>query len=146
MTDDDVSKGSHQTNAVTGKPYESVAQPSHIEAVITTLETGRNKSKEIWKFGRYFDNPHFWTDPGCSDTVVTNRDECCVTTIKIEPVPDQFELYNHTKDPLEKSNLADPAFATIESAIIQQILTTTLKDQCKQKRLSPKSGNVPGMP
>ena len=36
MTDDDISKGLHQTNPVTGKPYESVVQPSHIEAVITT--------------------------------------------------------------------------------------------------------------
>ncbi len=65
---------------------------------------------------------------------------------KTEPVPEQFELYNLTKDPLEKTNLADPAFATIESAIIQRVLTKILEEQCRQKRLTPTSGEVPGMP
>ena len=48
-----------------------------------------------------------------------------------------------TKDPLEKTNLADPTFATIESAIIQRVLTKVLEEQCRQKRLTPTSGKVP---
>ena len=135
MTDDDVFKGLHQTNAITGKPYKSVVEPNDIEAVITRLETGKDKSEEIWKFARYFDNPKFWTNPGTSDTVVTEQDGCYVPMTKTEPVPEQFELYNLTKDPLEKTNLADPAFATIESAIIQSVLTKMLEEQCRQKRL-----------
>ncbi|OAH61206.1 hypothetical protein AWH49_13515 [Domibacillus aminovorans] len=51
-----------------------------------------------------------------------------------------------TVDPLEEKNLADPAFATEQSANIQQVLTRMLEEQCKQKRISPTSGNVPGMP
>ncbi len=146
MTDDDVFKGLNQTNAITGRPYESVVEPNDIEAVITRLGTGKDKSKEIWKFARYFDNPKFWTNPGSSDTVVTEQDGCYVPMVKTEPVPEQFELYNLTQDPLEKTNLADPAFATIESAIIQRILTEILEEQCRQKRLTPTSGEVSGMP
>ena len=146
MTDDDISKGLHQTNAVTGKPYESVVQPSHIEAVITTLETGTANEREIWKFARYYDNPQFWSDPGVSDTVITRQGDSCMTETKTEPVPEQYELYNLTKDPLERINLADPSHATTESTVIQKRLRKLLFEQCKQKRLTPTSGDVPGMP
>ncbi|WP_391118670.1 sulfatase-like hydrolase/transferase [Psychrobacillus sp. L3] len=139
MTDDDVSKGLNQTNPVTGVPYESVVQPNHIEAVITTLETGKMKEKETWKLARYFDNPMFWSSPGNVDITITEINNFCVTTIKEEPIPEQFELYNVTRDPLEQVNLADHSLATNESAIIQQILTKTLEQQGKQKRLSPTS-------
>jgi len=146
MTDDDVFKGLQQTNAITGKPYSSVIEPNDIEAVITTLETGIDKGDEKWKFARYFDNPKFWTNPGTSDTVVIEQNGCFVPITKTEPVAEQYELYNLTKDPLEKTNLADPAFATIESGIIQCVLTKLLEEQCRQKRLTPTSGEVPGMP
>jgi len=146
MTDDDISKGLHQTNPATGKPYESVIQPSHIEAVITTLDTDKTKEKEIWKYARYFDNPQFWSDPSNRDTVMTEQDGCYVTTTKTEPIPEQFELYNLTKDPYEKRNLAHPSYATEASRLVQQQLQKLLEAQCKQKRLTPTSGDVPGMP
>ena len=155
MTDDDITKGLNQTTA-SGEPYQSVIQPNHIEAVFTKLKTGRNKEEEIWKFARYFDNPQFWSDPGCSDSVqtkgkpvdVNNDTQCstCVNTTKTEPVPSQYELYNLTTDPLEEINYADPSNATPESKIIQELLTDTLEQQCNQKRLEPSSGEVPGMP
>ncbi|AST91036.1 arylsulfatase [Sutcliffiella cohnii] len=118
MTDDDFTKGLNQTT-VTGQPYESVVQPNHIEAVITKLETGENNQKEIWKYARYFDNPQF------SDG-------------KDSSVPDEYELYNLTKDPLEERNLANKAFATEESRTIQQVLEKLLEEQSKEKRLYPR--------
>ena len=133
MTDDNVFKGLQQTNAITGKPYKTVVEPSDIEAVITKLETGKDKSEEIWKFARYFDNPKFWTVPGSSDTVIIEQDGCCVPVTKTEPVPEQYELYNLTKDPLEKTNLADPAFATIESAITQRVLARYLRNNAVKR-------------
>ncbi|QBP40193.1 sulfatase-like hydrolase/transferase [Paenisporosarcina antarctica] len=129
MTDDDVTKGLNQTT-VTGKPYKSVVQPNHIEAVITKLKTGAGNVKEIWKFARYFDNPQFSSN---SDANEFDETEECPNA----PVSDEFELYNLTKDPLEEKNLADPIFATEETALIQQLLTVILKDQSKQKRLYP---------
>ena len=144
MTDDDVTRGLNQTT-LTGQPYKSVVQPNHIEAVIAMLQTGKTK-KEIWKFARYYDNPQFWSNPGCSDTVIIEQEDGFDTITKQYPVPEQYELYNLTTDPLEEINLAHPAFATDESTIIQHILTRILEKQCKQKRLAPTSGNVPGMP
>lgn len=118
MTDDDFTKGLNQTT-VTGEPYDSVVQPNHIEAVITKLETGENNQKEIWKYACYFDNPQF------SDG-------------KDSSVPDEYELYNLTKDPLEERNLANEAFATEESRTIQQSLEKLLEEQSKEKRLYPR--------
>lgn len=155
MTDDDVTRGLNQVTA-TGKPYNSVVQPNHIETVIANLQTGRFKEYERWKFSRYFDNPQFWSDPGVEDQVteiesqITINDNLDISlskiTTKTQPLPDQYELYNLTNDPLELDNLADPSHANAETKIIQQLLTNLLEEQCKQKRLAPTNGEVPGMP
>jgi hypothetical protein len=87
-----------------GIPYESVAQPNHIETVIAAILTDGKKT--IWKYSRYFDNPQFWSDPGVKDEVLHQipfrlengllmenvEKSTCFTTIKTEPVPDEFEL------------------------------------------------------
>ncbi|MDQ0483870.1 sulfatase-like hydrolase/transferase [Guptibacillus hwajinpoensis] len=155
MTDDDVTRGLNQVT-VTGQPYESVVQPNHIEAVITTLPTGKDKKHELWKFSRYYDNPQFWSNPGVEDVVLHEKTPVppnsdvqyshCVTTTKTTPLPDEFELYNLSTDPLEERNLADPAYQTPETMKIQERLSVLLQEQCSKKRLSPSSGNVPGMP
>lgn len=155
MTDDDVTRGLNQVSLI-GKQYDSVIQPNHIETVIIKLYTGENNTKEIWKFSHYFDNPQFWSKPGVEDNIthqestVLNSDnteaDVCITTTKTTHVPDQFELYNLTRDPLEEINLSNPLHETPESKEIQQLLTRILKEQCSQKKLSPTSGSVPGMP
>ncbi|MGM7680937.1 sulfatase-like hydrolase/transferase [Cytobacillus sp. Hm23] len=155
MSDDDVTKGLNQVT-LSGEPYESVVQPNHIEAIITMLPTGMDKKRERWKLSRYYDNPQFWSDPGCEDNTTvqssaintTSNEQCylCLTKTKYNPVPDQFELYNLTNDPLEEKNLANPAFETPESIIVQNLLISALEEQCSQKRISPSSGVVPGMP
>lgn len=140
MTDDNVFKGLHQTNPITGKHYKSVVQPSSIEAIIVSLKTGNDGEPEIWKFARYYDNPQFWTDPGVSDTTVAEEDGCVVEIVKTDPVPEQFELYNLTHDPLETENLADPGCCSPETEAIQRTLTNMLEGQRYQKRLKPKKG------
>ena len=155
MTDDEVTKGLNQFT-VTGKPYESVIQPNHLETVILKLPTGKEKTDEIWKLTRYFDNPQFWSNPGKEDEVSDQKDSTpvtdmkevaiCITTTKQSPVDDQYELYNVTRDPTEECNLAFHLNETPESKVIQKILVSILQEQCKQKRLSPTSGTVPGMP
>ncbi|WP_249869186.1 sulfatase-like hydrolase/transferase [Oceanobacillus saliphilus] len=149
MTDDEFSKGLNQYT-LTGQPYEAVIQPNHLETVIVKLPTGDKNSKEIWKFTRYFDNPQFWSNPGVEDVQTiqkkatdiseSHQAALCITTTKTQPVPDQFELYNITKDPLEEINLAHPIHETPESKVIQNLLTGILKEQRRQKRLTPSSG------
>lgn len=148
MTDDDVTQGLNQIS-VLGKPYKSVIQPNHIETVIAQLPTGVNNEKEIWKYSRYFDNPQFWSNPGCKDINNALSEPCensCDTLEENKPVPDEFEMYNLTKDPIESRNLANPEFATVESSAVQAVLAKLLAEQCKTKRLYPTSGNVQGKP
>ncbi|WP_449540294.1 sulfatase-like hydrolase/transferase [Ferdinandcohnia sp. Marseille-Q9671] len=146
MTDDDVTRGLNQTTN-SGQPYNSVIQPNHLETVIAYLPTGVKRKNELWKFTRYFDNPQFWSEPGVEDQVTTIESQVPVTddvvisvskiTTKTEPVEDQYELYNITKDPLEQENLAHPKYATIESRFAQTLLTGLLNEQRNQKRLTP---------
>ncbi len=155
MTDDDVTKGLNQ-KSVLGIPYESVTQPNHIETIIVKLKTGKNNEEEIWKYSRYFDNPQFWSSPGCEDETTVekcpqtpvNGVQCClcVKSIKTIPDSDEFEMYNLTTDPLETKNLAHPDFQTPETKVVQAVLANILEEQCKQKRIYPSSGDVPGKP
>lgn len=155
MTDDDPSKNIN-VKSFLGESVEPVSQPSHLETVITKLPTGRNNQLEIWKYTRYFDNPQFWSSPGCEDVITKegnsvsacNDTTCsvCVSSVKTEPVPDEIEMYNLTRDPIESQNLADPTFATAESAAVQVVLAKLLAKECHKKRLYPTSGNTPGKP
>jgi hypothetical protein len=155
MSDDDVTRVSNQVSA-TGKPYTSVVQPNHTEAIICSLSTGKRHTLEIWKLTRYYDNPQFWSDPGVEDVITTEEceahadadTECslCVTTTKYIPDPDQYELYNLSEDPLEEKNLAYHGLETPETLAVKNLLIQALEEQCRQKRLYPTSGNVPGKP
>ncbi|MWV44318.1 sulfatase-like hydrolase/transferase [Paenibacillus sp. HJL G12] len=146
MIDDDVTRGQHQINPL-GRPYPSVVQPNHIETVIASIH--RNHAKELWKYSRYFDNDQFWSHPGSKDmTTQTAADSTsgqstthtfCVTSVKTKPVPDEYELYNLTADPLETRNLAHPSLATSQTKPIQEFMAKLLEEQRKQKRLEPSS-------
>ncbi|TQR09275.1 sulfatase-like hydrolase/transferase [Psychrobacillus soli] len=155
MSDDDVTRGLNQVS-FTGLPYQSVTQPNHLETVIANLATGNNNTDEKWKFTRYFDNPQFWSNPGVEDQTTEIKDQIPIdekntisisqVTTKTQPVPNQYELYNLTKDPLETENLSDPTNNNDETKLIQKLMTSLLEEQCKQKRLRPTSGLVPGQP
>lgn len=110
MTDDDPSMPFNYVSFA-DKPYVPLTQPSHIETVVVRLPTGTNSALETWKYSRYFG--------------------------KIEPLPDEFEMYNLTADPIETHNLADPEYAADETKRIQIQLAKILAEQCKTKRCSP---------
>ena len=109
-------RGQHQVN-VLGEPYPSVVQPNGIETVMAHLD--RNGKRERWKLSRYFDSTPFRNHQTPS-------------------VPDEYELYNLTDDPLETRNLAHPFFATQQTGQIQARMLRLLEEQRKHKRLSPK--------
>lgn len=151
MTDDNVTKGLNQVSAF-GIPYHAVVQPNSIETVITTLPTGKGGTTELWKYSRYFENPQFQSIPGRSSrfpyrgptTRIFNPGCLLEPPTNGEPVPDQYEMYNLTRDPLEVENLIhhpDPALQGI-----RLILDRLLREQCQKKRLYPTSGEVPNKP
>jgi choline-sulfatase len=123
-----------------------VIQPNHIETVIARL------NGKIWKYSRYFDNPQFWSTPGDptpQDVVVSPPDEPPPSTegvytieytvsVKTQPLPDEFEMYNVTDDPGELDNLYGQGYPE------QAVLESLLAEQCAKKRLTPASGIVPG--
>jgi choline-sulfatase len=151
MTDDEISRGSNPQNLF-GAFYVPVIQPNHVETVVTKIDG------VVWKYSRYFDNPQFWSSPGVpgepgvmdvllheETPLVANppagvHEIRCTRTVKYEPAPDEYELYNVTEDPMELDNLAgNPSAAVIEAR-----LAGVLANQRAEKRLYPVSGPVPG--
>ncbi len=151
MTDDNVTKGLNQVSAF-GIPYHAVLQPNSIETVITTLPTGRGGATELWKYSRYFANPQFQSIPGRSaqfpyrgPTIYPFNPGCQPDPPPNGlPVPDQYEMYNLTRDPLEVENLIHHPAPALKR--IRVILNRLLREQCQQKRLYPTSGEVPNKP
>ena len=104
------------SSSFSGRQYEPVTQPNHIETVIVKLATGKESELETWKYSRHFDNPQFWSSPGCEDKRTTQNcsvsmsgdTNCnlCVTIVKANPVPEEIEMYNLTVDPIETQNFA----------------------------------------
>ncbi|OCT13622.1 arylsulfatase [Paenibacillus pectinilyticus] len=147
MTDDEITRGQHQFNPL-GKPYASVVQPNHIETIITDIPGQPGFPNQQWKFTRYFDNDQFWSVPGVRDvTLQLFGDICaapnqttsppCQVTCKTIPVPEEFELYNITDDPLETINLAHPAYATPQLEHVRTYMVRLLDEQRNLKRLKP---------
>lgn len=144
MTDDNISQGLNQVS-VMGIPYHAVIQPNSIETVIAALPTGQAGTYQIWKYSRYFDNPQFWSIPGRTELFayrgpVTRTfnpgcqyDACAATG----PVPDQYEMYNITADPLEVDNLANGSYADKDILEIRGILDGLLLEQRGKKRVYP---------
>ena len=144
MTDDNISKGLDQVS-FSSIPYHAVIQPNSIETVIAALPTGGAGRKQIWKYSRYFDNPQFWSIPGmrkqCSikgPFVKTFNAGCDYDdSNKTVSVPDQYEMYNISADPLEMKNLACNGYADMYVNYIRTVLEGLLLNQRSRKRLYP---------
>jgi len=153
-TDDDALKGKNQTTQG-GEPYKSVVQPNHIQTLIT-LVPQQNGPDKLYKYSRYYDNPQFWTNPGVEDVITDSVPtpsstfpnvsiDVSVKLTKKQPVSDEYEMYCLTDDPNETQNLANPAYQTVTSSLIQTFLDNLLRQTVFEKLLIPTSGMVPGI-
>ncbi|MFC4811777.1 sulfatase-like hydrolase/transferase [Paenibacillus sp. GCM10023250] len=121
LTLDDPTRGRHQVSPF-GRPYPAVAQPNGVETVIAAA--GADGRKQLWKLSRYFDSAPALPGGGRA------------------PVPDEYELYNVTEDPMELRNLAHPAFADARSRAARAELLQLLADQRARKRLTPETSDA----
>ncbi len=145
MTNDNALKGLHQVSLL-GVPYLAVSQPANIQTIIVKI------NQEIWKYSRYYDDPAFWSQPRVQDNPVIQNTltqitsdiqvELIATGTKTTALPDQFELYNITSDPMELQNLANPKYSTPGSRAMQQHLAVLLRQETKKKFLYPSDDNV----
>ena len=141
-TEDEISQGLDQDNWY-GFPYNSVVQPNNVETVLTYLDGS------LWRLTRYYENPQYWSQPGdadCAKDIVNSQLSIdrppgtyvlpVTQTVRNEPEPDQFEMYNITSDPTELHNLyGEPAFRGTQS-----VLADLLHQEACKKRRQP---NVP---
>ena len=128
MTEGDISRGLSQTNLLSGKPYDSVAFPSQIESVITTLLTGENGADKLWKLNHHYERLDEWN---AAQGIPANP----FAGPAAEPL---FELHNLTVDPEERHNRVD------DDADALSRLKSTLDSQRDAKRLLPAHRNPMG--
>ncbi len=99
MTEDDVGRGLTPVSIVSGKEYEPVPYPSHVESVITALPTGDDGAAEVWKLNHYYER-------------LDEFDEAHglpVNPFAPPPADSAWELHNLTADPEERRNRAADA-------------------------------------
>jgi arylsulfatase A-like enzyme len=121
MTEDDITRGATQNNVLTGKPFEAVDAPSHVESVIATLATGPDGVEELWKLNHYYERLDDWNEAhGFPKNPFLGPAAAAV-----------FELHNLTADPEERHNRASDAPEALSR------LQTILDQQRDAKRLVP---------
>ncbi|MHB1139224.1 MAG: sulfatase-like hydrolase/transferase, partial [Microthrixaceae bacterium] len=121
MTEDDISRGAHQTNLLTGEHFDAVSPPSCIESVVTSLPTGPDGTPELWKLNHYYERLDEWN---AAHGVPLDR-------FAAPPAESVHELHNLTVDPEERTNLAAEATSTLRA------LRSVLEEQREEKRLVP---------
>lgn len=132
MTDDQVSLGLQQTNAL-NQPYRAIIQPNSVETAITRAPNANGEMK-LWKISRYFDNPRFSIGVGNADAPYTDQ----ATEF---PVPDEWECYNLDDDPLENNNLLSPLCQIPLANSVEETLKERLREQSRSKRKLPHNNN-----
>jgi arylsulfatase A-like enzyme len=126
MTEDDISRGSTQTNILSGEPFVPVAQPSCIESVVAPLPTGDGSTVELWKLNHYYERLDEW-----------NADHGVPVNPFLAPAAEPvFELHNLTADPQERRNRAGDAPAVLSD------LRSVLDALREEKRLVPALRNA----
>lgn len=125
MTEDDVTRGSTQTNVLTGDAFDAVDPPCFIESVVAPLPTGADGVVELWKLNHYYERLDEWdAEHGRAPSPFAGP--------AAEPA---WELHNLTADPQERHNLADDTAAPLGD------LQAVLAAERDAKRIVPSMRN-----
>jgi len=121
MTTDDVAQGLSQ---ITGqRQWRNVLPPNQVEAIVVEIDG------VLWKYVHYSQDVIAYAN-------ITNPTINQIQQIYTS-VPDQYEQYKLSEDPLEIRNLAWPGHETAESLKVRPQLEEILCEQRKTKRLQP---------
>jgi arylsulfatase A-like enzyme len=125
MTEDNVTAGADQVNILTGEPFAAITGATSIESVVAPLPTGARGASELWKINHYYERLDEW-----------NGDHGIVPNPFLGPAAEPlYELHNLTRDPEERTNLADGQPETL--SLMQSVLDV----QREAKRLLPSLRN-----
>ncbi len=114
MTEDMISQGLHQFGLTSGKPFDAVEQPARVESVIAEVETGSGGRTELWKLNHYYDRLRDWEQ----SHGIRRRDD------DRELAREDWELYNLSADPQERTNRANDGAGEVMGDL-QQTLEST---------------------
>ncbi len=123
MTEDQMSRGFHQRNRLTGKPYEAVPEPANIESVIARLPSGADGALELWKLNHYYEGLPGWEPVPEASPVPRPKEEKALAE-------DEWELFNLSRDPAELEDRAAASHDTRRSLL--ELLEGTRSRQRRQ--------------
>ncbi|MEZ5279112.1 MAG: sulfatase-like hydrolase/transferase [Acidimicrobiales bacterium] len=96
--------------------------PAHVatnfEGIVCRVDEGEGVG-HLWKLVRTFDDPSAWTEPGVRQLA---SDGMGGPTWRTNVLPDQWELYDLTADPVEMVNRADdPGVAAVMELMLDRL-------------------------
>jgi arylsulfatase A-like enzyme/putative intracellular protease/amidase len=91
---------------------------TNFEGIVCRVE-GPDGGGHLWKLVRTFDDPASWTEPGVRQLA---SDGLAGPTYRTNLIPDQWELYDLTADPIEIENRCDDERASAVLAMMRDRL------------------------
>jgi arylsulfatase A-like enzyme/putative intracellular protease/amidase len=97
--------------------------PAHVatnfEGIVCRVGAAEDGGDHLWKLVRTFDDPSAWTEPGVRQLA---SDGLAGPTYRTNLIPDQWELYDLTDDPIEVENRCDDETAAPVLAVMRERL------------------------
>jgi arylsulfatase A-like enzyme len=125
MSEDNVTSGADQVNILNGEPFDAITGATSVESVVAPLPTGAAGSSELWKVNHYYERLDEW-----------NAEHGIAPNPFLGPAAEpMYELHNLTRDPEERTNLADGQPETL------LLMRSVLDVQREAKRLLPSLRN-----
>ena len=107
-----------------------IAVPEDVGANVEAIVVG--DGSHWWKLVRTFDDPATWTQPGIRHLCASGPDGDRHRTV---PLPDEWELYDLTVDPIERVNRWDTAAPEFRARLVGRLDQT--RRACVPARNSP---------
>ena len=104
-------------------PPLRIQVPAHVaanfESIVGRVDQSDGGDGHLWKLVRSFDDPATWTEPGVRQLAGSGP---AGEVFRLEPLPDQWELYDLDADPVEAHNRwNDPTAARVFGLLVDRL-------------------------